>query len=65
MTNRDKKIIKAKLDRFTPEKMAEAWKVNFNRKLSEDEDEQFEMLRKEYKARTGKMLPPNNFKKGK
>ena len=51
------------LERLSEADMAEIWKKNFNKRLSADELEQFEALRKEYKKRSGKILPPNNFNK--
>ena len=63
MTARQKKLLQKKLERLSESDMAEIWKINFNKKLSADELEQFEALRKEYKKRSGKILPPNNFDK--
>ena len=63
MTARQKKLMKKKLERLSTSDMADIWKKNFNRKLSADELEQFEAVRKEYKKITGKILPPNNFSK--
>jgi hypothetical protein len=65
MTARQKKIASKKVSSLTTEQLAELWKINFNKKLDKQEMEQFEMIRKEYKKKSGKMLPANSHKKTK
>ncbi len=65
MTARQKKIALKKINDASIEKLADIWKINFNKKLDKDELEQFELIRKEYKKKTGKMLPANSHIKNK
>jgi len=63
MTSRQKKLMQKRLERLSEAEMGEIWKRSFNRKLTPDELYQFESLRKEYKKRSGKILPENTFNK--
>ncbi len=62
MTARQKKIFAKKLEEKTSMQLADTWKANKDKKLSEEEMEQFEAIRKHYKSTTGKTLPPHGTK---
>lgn len=57
LTARQKKIYQNKASAMSPDVLADIWKVNFNKTLEPDEIEQFELIRKAYKEKTGKELP--------
>lgn len=57
LTARQKKIYQNKAESLSAEKLSDIWKINFNKKLDESEFEQFEIVRKAYKTKTGKELP--------
>jgi hypothetical protein len=65
MTARQKKIALKRIESLPIERLADIWKINFNKKLGKDELEQFELVRKKYKEKTGKMLPANSHTKNK
>ena len=62
LTTREKKIISNKIELLTVERLADIWKVNMNKKLDDNEFEQFEMVRKKYKELSGKDLPKHKSK---
>jgi len=57
LTSRQRKIFQKKLESLTESDIASIWKIWFKKKMTPEELEQFEMLRREYKQRTGKILP--------
>ncbi len=62
MTTRQKKIFIKKLESKNSTELADAWKNNKDKKLSPEEMEQFELIRKHYKTTTGKTLPSHSTK---
>jgi len=62
LTARQKKIYQKKAEAMPPDILADIWKRNFNRSLEDDEMEQFEIVRKVYKEKTGKELPKHTSK---
>jgi len=57
MTAREKKIYLSKISEFSEERLGNIWKINRLKNLDSKQMEQFELIRKEYKNKTGKNLP--------
>ena len=63
MTSREKKIFMKKVEDATNAQMVDAWKMNLYKDLDSGELEQFDIIRKEYKKRTGFELGPHSNKR--
>lgn len=62
LSARAKKIALKKIEQISTSRLADIWKINRDKKLDADEMDQFELVRKEYKSRTGKELPKHTQK---